>query len=383
MELKSIFTPFPIGNKTTPNRLVSQAMESNDGGSGGSVSKRAIERYRKLAEGNWGIVIVEALSVTGESLARKNGMILNRENLPGFQTLVREYKKINSDGLILYQISHSGYKSGSFSRKTTICSGSKDADYLTADEIENIKKAFVKSVLLAEEAGADGCDFKMCHGYFGAEMLRPANIRTDKWGGSFENRTRFLREGIKEIKSGLKNQDFILGSRLSYYEGIRGGCGTAAPDRIIEDLAEMDQIVKLMDKLGMDYVNVSAGIPGVTSEITRPTGSSKNCYLNLARYAKHVKNLGTYLAVLGSGYTILKEDAASFAEENITSGNVDFAGFGRMSFADPLYPSKILSGEKVNYCTACSGCSRLMIKQVNVGCVLYNEYYRKLHMENR
>lgn len=389
MEYPGIFTPFPIGNKTAPNRLVSQAMESNDSGPGGSVSQRGLKRYRKLAAGNWGIVIVEALSVTSESLARKNGMILNRNNLEGFQHLVQEYKKINPEGLILFQVSHSGYKSGSFSRRTTICPGVKDADYLTTEEIENIRKAFIESVLLAEEAGADGCDFKMCHGYFGAEMLRPANTRTDKWGGSFENRTRFLREGIGEIKSRLakltrqKSQDFILGSRISLYEGITGGCGTAGPNQIIEDLTEMDRIVKLMDELGMDYVNVSAGIPGVTSEITRPTKPSKHLYLNLARYAKQVKNLNTSLAVFGSGYTILKEEAASFAEENIIDGNVDFAGFGRMSFADPLYPSKLISGEKINYCTACSGCSRLMIRQEHDGCILYDDYYRKLHSEGR
>lgn len=379
MKYPNLYTSFKIGSKTAPNRLVSQAMEGNDGGPGGSVSERALNRYRKLAEGKWGIVIVEALSVTAQSLARKNGMILNRENLQGFKTLVSDFKKINPEGLILFQISHSGYKSGPFSRKTTICPGIRDADYLTTEEIEEIRKSFVQSVLLAEEAGADGCDFKMCHGYFGGEMLRPANRRDDKWGSSFENRTRFLREGICEIKEKLKSRDFILGSRLSLYEGIRGGCGTIGSREILEDLGEMDRIVRLMEELGMDYVNVSAGIPGVTSEITRPTKQSKFLYLHLARYAEHVKKLKTSLAVIGSGYTILAGEAAGFAEENIKNDHVDFAGFGRMSFSDPLYPAKIESDEEINYCTACSGCSRLMIRQVNDGCIIFDEYYKELH----
>lgn len=379
MKYPNLYASFKIGSKTAPNRLVSQAMEGNDGGPGGSVSERALNRYRKLAEGKWGIVIVEALSVTAQSLARKNGMILNRENLQGFKTLVSDFKKINPEGLILFQISHSGYKSGPFSRKTTICPGIRDADYLTTEEIEEIRKSFVQSVLLAEEAGADGCDFKMCHGYFGGEMLRPANRRDDKWGSSFENRTRFLREGICEIKEKLKSRDFILGSRLSLYEGIRGGCGTIGSREILEDLGEMDRIVRLMEELGMDYVNVSAGIPGVTSEITRPTKQSKFLYLHLARYAEHVKKLKTSLAVIGSGYTILAGEAAGFAEENIKNDHVDFAGFGRMSFSDPLYPAKIESDEEINYCTACSGCSRLMIRQVNDGCIIFDEYYKELH----
>lgn len=383
MNYPNLFSPYKIGNKTAPNRLVSQAMEGNDGGPGGSVSRRALDRYKKLAEGKWGVVIVEALSVTSRSLARKNGMVLNRENLDGFAKLVQEFRKINSEGLILFQISHSGYKSGPFSRRTTISPGVSDAEYLTTEEIEAVKNDFVHSVLLAEEAGADGCDFKMCHGYFGAEMLRPSNRRDDKWGGSFENRTRFLREGIGEIKKRLKSDDFILGSRLSIYEGIRGGCGTTGPNEILEDLNEMDRVVTLMGELGMNYVNVSAGIPGATSELTRPTKPSKYLYLHLARYAGHVKKLNTPLAVIGSGYTILSEEASNFAEENVGKGHVDFAGFGRMSFSDPLYPSKAKSGEKIDYCTACSGCSRLMMRQVNDGCIMFDDYYRELHRSSK
>jgi 2,4-dienoyl-CoA reductase-like NADH-dependent reductase (Old Yellow Enzyme family) len=378
MNYPTLFTSFKIGKKNAPNRLVSQAMEGNDDGPGGSVSERALNRYRKLAEGKWGIVIVEALSVTSESLARKNGMVLNRENLQGFQNLVSEFKRINPAGLILFQISHSGYKSGPFSRRTAICPGREDAEYLSTREIEEIKEAFVQAVQLAEEAGADGCDFKMCHGYFGSEMLCPANTRDDKWGGSFENRTRFLREGIREIKTKLKSDKFILGSRLSLYEGVRGGCGTNGPNEVLEDLNEMDRVIKLMDELGMDYVNVSAGIPGVTSEITRPTKPSKYFYLHLARYAEHVKKLNSTMAVIGSGDSILADDAACFAAENIRKDHVDFAGFGRMSFSDPLYPSKVASEFDINYCTACSGCSRLMIRQVNDGCIIYDDYYKEL-----
>lgn len=382
MNYTNLFSPAEIGNKPAPNRLVSQAMEGNDGDVGGAVSQRAIERYCRLAEGNWGVVIVEALSVTDTSLARKNGMVINRKNIDGFKELVRRFKAINSQSILLFQISHSGLNTGSFSRRTSICPGIEDTHYLSTEEIEEIKKSFVEAVLLAEEAGADGCDFKMCHGYFGAEMLRPMNTRKDKWGGSFENRTRFLKEGISEIKDRLKNDSFLLGSRISYYEGIRGGCGTSAPDQIIEDLTEMDDLIRLMDSLGMNYVNVSAGIPGRTSELTRPTKPSKYLYLHLARYAKRAKDLQTNLQVFGSGYTILKEEAAPFADENIKKGSVDFAGLGRQSFADPLYPNKTNKGEEINYCTACSGCSRLMVRQLNDGCILYDEYYRDLHRKS-
>ena len=274
-------------------------------------------------------------------------------------------------------------KSGNFSEQVTVCPGQSDNfKYLSTEEIEEIRQQFVNCALLAEKAGADGIDFKMCHGYFGAEILRPMNTRNDKWGGSFENRTRFLSESIPEIKSKLNSQNFILGSRISIFEAIRGGCGTAAPDELIEDLTEPAKIIKLMAALGMHYVNVSAGIPGVTSEVTRPTNGSRNLFLNHFRYAKFAKDtlkeINSKMKVIGSAYSILKEEAVKFAEENLIKGYTDFIGFGRMSFADPLYPKKVLNNEKINYCVACSGCSKLMIKQLNTGCIIYDNYYKEL-----
>jgi len=226
-------------------------------------------------------------------------------------------------------------------------------------------------VLLAEEAGADGADFKLCHGYLGSEMLRPANIRDDRWGGSFENRTRFFRESMQEIKERLKNKAFILGSRISYYEGIRGGCGTGKADELVEELTEMDRVVALMESLGLDYVNVSAGIPGVTSEITRPTVPSKCFYLHHVRYTKRASELVTTMKVFGSAFTVLQEESLDLAEENIERGYIDFAGWGRQSLADPAFPQKVKDGTAVDYCKMCSGCSTLMVKQEPVNCIIY------------
>lgn len=377
----TIFDEGYIGKKKTDNRLVAQAMEANDGENGG-VSQRAIERYEKLAEGEWGVIVVEALSISETSLARKNGMIINRKNLDGFKRLVEACRKKNEKAIILFQITHSGRKSGDFSECVSIVPNSPKGRVLTTDEIEEIKNRFIEGVLLAEEAGADGIDYKMCHGYFGAEMLRPENTRDDKWGGSMENRLRFLREGVEGIKSSLKSDDFILGSRLSMYEAIRGGCGTNDKDEVIEELSEMDEVVKEMNRLNMDYVNVSAGIPGYTSEITRPTKPSKYIYLHHFRYARRVRELlnkiSSPMKAIGSAYTILAENMSEYANENLSKGYVDFVGLGRQTFADPLTPKKLKNGEKVNYCTACSGCSRLMVKQINDGCIIFNDYYKSL-----
>ncbi|PKL27948.1 MAG: hypothetical protein CVV46_09080 [Spirochaetae bacterium HGW-Spirochaetae-2] len=367
----TLFSTQTIGKRVAQNRFVAQPMEGNDG-IGGAVSPRAIRRYVKLAEGKWGIIVIEALSIDAESLARKDQMVINREHLDGFKTLVSEMKKADPNSIILFQITHSGRKSGkAFSHPTALYEPQEGEHLLTTEEVDEIQRKFVDAVLLAEEAGADGVDFKLCHGYLGCEMLRPANIRDDKWGGSFENRTRLLRESVEQIRARLTRDDFILGSRISYYEGIRGGCGTASADDAVEDLTEMDEVIRLMASMKLDYLNVSAGIPGLTSEITRPTNTSKWFYLHQFRYARRAKAIAGDMKVFGSAYTVLQEESLVAAEENLVRGDADFIGWGRQTLADPLFPSRVIGGEDVDYCKLCSGCSKLMVKQEQVGCIIF------------
>jgi len=376
---EKLFSPIMVGKKRASNRFAAQAMEGNDADSGGAVSDRAIKRYSRLAQGKWGVVVVEAISITPESRARVNGLVLNDNNLDGFKRLVDSYKRINPEGILLFQVTHAGRKAGPTSRKVALYeSGSAGADILSEQEIEDIRGQFIDCVHLSHAAGADGVDFKLCHGYLGSEMLRPANQRDDKWGGSFENRTRFILSSLRELKNSYKDTDFILGSRISMYEGIRGGCGTASPDSIVEDLSEMKRLIALMAKEGSDYLNVSAGIPGETSEITRPTNPTKLFYLHQFRYCKEARETAGGMTIIGSAYSVLKEEALVLGEENLRKGLVDLVGFGRQSFADPLFPAKVQHSESVNYCTACSGCTKLMVNQVNDGCVIFDPYYRDM-----
>ena len=381
-----LFSPAPLGEKRAINRFVAQAMEGNDGGPGGSVSERTMARYQRLAEGNWGVVIVEALSVVEESVARPYGLIINRKNLDGYKRLVQTFKQKAPDTLLLFQLTHSGRHSGTFSRRVALYPGGdawEGTELLTTEEIARIRDRFIEAALLAEEAGADGIDFKLCHGYFGAEMLRPGNTRADQWGGSFENRTRFIREVVEATRAVRRRGDFLLGSRLSFYEAIRGGCGTAGPKEIIEDLSEMLRVVSLLKEIGMVYVNVSAGIPSLTAEVTRPTKLSQYFVYHHFRYAALAKRTAPELAVIGSAYSVMTsvqgKGGLSWAEENLSKGYVDFVGFGRQSFADPLFPRKLAQEpDSVHWCTTCSGCSRLMAAGWNDGCVIYDPYYREL-----
>ncbi|MBI9107356.1 MAG: hypothetical protein JEZ04_11490 [Spirochaetales bacterium] len=375
-EYPNLYSSGSLGGKTAPNRIVSQPMEGNDSDSG-DVSQRTIDRYAHLAIGGWGTIIIEAVSITDNCLARKNQLVIKQSNLDGYKKLVDTIKKEAPDTLVQFQITHSGRKGGkAFSNPYAMYSPGDGERLLVSDDLERIKDDFIAKTLLFEKTGADGVDFKLCHGYLGCEMLRPANIRNDKWGGSFENRTRMLRECISAIRDSQKSDNFILGGRISLYEGIRGGCGTEGSDELTEDFTEMDSLIGLMNELKMDYVNVSAGIPGLTSEITRPTRTSRLFYLHQFRYARRISEISRNLKVIGSAYSVLEEVALELADENIRKGYADFAGWGRQSLADPHFPAKVTAGKPVDYCKACSGCSKLMIKQVHVGCTVFNEYYR-------
>jgi 2,4-dienoyl-CoA reductase-like NADH-dependent reductase (Old Yellow Enzyme family) len=374
-----LFSPMKIGSRMAPNRFVSQPMEGNDGENGGAVSQRTLDRYLQFAKGKWGMTFVEAVSVGSDALARKNGLVISRRNLDSLKRLVDGYRAINKDGLLLFQISHAGRKAGPFSKRMGMYpAGEEDVHILTDQEVEQIREKLVDCIGLAREAGADGVDLKLCHGYLGAEMLRPANQRTDRWGGSFENRTRFYFSAIEELKRLHGDSGFILGSRISMYEGIRGGCGTVDPDSVLEDLSEMKQIIAGMAERGLDYLNVSAGIPGLTSDITRPTNQSRWFYLDHFRYCRDARAVAGEMSIIGSAYSVLKDESFSYGAENIRKGLVDFIGFGRQSFADPLLPEKMRTGKEINYCICCSGCTKLMIKQVNDGCVIYDPYYKAM-----
>jgi len=397
MNLEMLSSPLPVGKKVAPNRIVNQPMECNDGDATGNPTELTLRRYRNLAEGGAGIIVVESITLSYESRARKNQLKISEDTAKGLERLVKEMKGINGKSLILFQLNHSGRISGAaFSKVVSLYpTGDPNIHLLSEKEIEEIGETFVKVSVLAKQVGADGIDFKHCHGYLCGEMLRPANTRPDRFGGSFENRTRFFREITERIRKAVVGNDFLLGVRYSVYEGIPGGLGTSGPEEVTEELFEPLRFAKMIEELGMDYVNVSAGIPAVTPEIVRPTKNYPEGVYRHFGWAKAVKHL-VKIPVIGSGYSYLRDGKNDlkepnpskksffyYAEKNLKDGNVDLVGIGRQSLADPLFAKKILSGDvdKVNFCTACGGCSILLRSQKEVGCTVYNKYYKNVLKE--
>ena len=390
-------SPIKIGERAAPNRIVNQPMECNDADEVGNPTELTFNRYRKLAEGGAGIIFVEALTITQESRARKNQLGIYEKTAPTLERLVKEMKGINSKSLILFQITHSGQQSGAgFSRHVSVYPlPGQETHILSEGEIEKIGGEFAKAAFIAKQVGGDGIDFKQCHGYLCAEMLRPVNTRKDRFGGSFENRTRFFSDTIEKIKKSVGSGPFLLGARFSVYEGIPGGFGTPGPAEVIEDLSEPLAFVRLMEKTGVDYINVSAGIPAITPEIVRPTKNYPEGVYRHFGWAQAMKKQ-VRAPIIGSGYTYLRDgkndlkepDPAKrsflyWTEKNLREGICDLVGIGRQSLADPLFARKILEGKsaEVNYCIACGSCSVLLKNQAQAGCPIYFDFYKKLLKE--
>jgi 2,4-dienoyl-CoA reductase-like NADH-dependent reductase (Old Yellow Enzyme family) len=153
----------------------------------------------------------------------------------------------------------------------------------------------------------------------------------------------------------------------------------------------------MMEEEGMDYINVSAGIPAITPEVVRPTKSYPEGVYRHFGWAERVK-AAVHVPVVGSGYSYLrdgkndlkepdpsKKNFIYWAEKNLRDRKVDLVGIGRQSLADPLFARKILSGQAdpVHFCIACGGCSVLLRSQQVVGCAVYDDYYKEVLKKTR
>jgi 2,4-dienoyl-CoA reductase-like NADH-dependent reductase (Old Yellow Enzyme family) len=143
------------------------------------------------------------------------------------------------------------------------------------------------------------------------------------------------------------------------------------------DLSEPLALIRLMGRLGLDYVNLS-GHDTAPRNAGELLPEERACgmlwYERLAAGLVHAERLA--LCVMGSGYSALGAGAAAIAAARIRAGHAHLAGFGRQTFADPLYPEKLRRGEAVGYCRHCGACATLMRNHRRAGCVVHDPYYR-------
>ena len=392
--MSTLKSPVSIGNLIAPNRIVHQPMECNDSFKG-FPSELTIKRYQNMARGRAGITIIESACVTGSSLSRIHQLIADDQHRSGVEKLTVEFKKINQETLLCYQLTHPGQVSDPrFSDVVRVydpLDPSKAAGRkLDKQEIKDLREAFINSAEIVHRSGADMVDIKLCHFYLGCQMLRPANTRNDEYGGSLENRMRFAREIIEGIKERIHDPKFKIMVRFSFYEGKTqplipevGGIGTKGPGSSEVSFDEPCEMLRSLEKYGVDIIDVSGGevIPvkkPAALEIDDPESYSSYHHLD---FAKRVKVLNLRVPIIGSGFSVFGKDIAVMGENSVLNGYCDMVGIGRQSLVDPDV-QRIISG-KCEYCSRCMGCIDLLVGQMPVGCTQYDPFYAMMKEASR
>ena len=388
-----LLSPIKLGPKTAANRIAINAMECCDADTSGNPTHTAFRRYERLARGGAGVIVVEALSVVDENRGRLHQLTALPQNQKGLTDLVAAMRTANPKPIILWQLTHSGeLSSPEFSERVCVKPfPGYEGRLLTEEEVDEILERFVFAAKMAHDCGADGVDFKLCHGYLGTQLLRPFNDRKWKYGGSWANRTRFAYEFYERVAKEIKDPGFIVGSKISMWEGLPGGMGSAGPDTPIMDLTEPLDLVKGLEARGAKYVIESAGNPSLTLAIVQAYKNvPETSYLHFG-FQKQLRSvlkpstvvIGSNNSVYGSGknsFRGVKREESSFVywgNKNIRDGVCDMVAIGRQSLADPLLPAKLEEGKEaeVKWCTVCDHCIEFLIRQVPVGCSTYEREY--------
>ncbi|MBL8027562.1 MAG: NAD(P)-binding protein, partial [Fibrobacteres bacterium] len=402
-----------IGTHTIPNRFVVHPMEGFDSAPDGAPGELSFRRYRRYAEGGSGLIWYEATAVLNECRTNPGQFWLHKGTLSVFKKLTDDTRKVAQNvfgsghrPLSILQVTHSGRYSKKNGKPCPIIAHhsevldpihklGKDYPLITDDELDALQETYVQTAKLAYEAGFDGVDIKSCHRYLLSELLASFTRENSRYGGSFENRTRFLRETAAKIKKAVPQ--LIVTSRLNVFDAIRYpyGWGVSKDDEKKADLTEPLQLIKMLREIDYPLLNVSIANPYFNPHWGRPydhpiVGMNPpemhplEGVANIINIAAEVQKAFPEMPVIGSGYTWLRHLLPYAAAGSVKEGWATLIGQGRGAFAypDSVKDIKEKGGMDPNKsCIACSACTQLMRDGDKTGCVIrdsriYGPVYR-------
>ncbi len=344
-----LFTPVRIGPLTVPNRFVRSATHDFMADDEGSVTGAHVELYRRLAEGEVGLIISGHAHVqpSGQASARQMAVFDDRF-VAGLARIPETVHRFPS--LVFLQIAHAGRQT-----KEKLCGCvpvSPSAVYdptskvmpreLAPDEIRSLVADFISAGVRAKRAGFDGVQLHAAHGYLLSSFLSPhANRRADEWGGPVENRSRVLLDVLRGVKAAC-GRDFPVIVKLNSTDFLEGGL-------VLEDAV---RIARMIEAEGIDGIEVSGGMAeaGRGSVWAGLRGEDEEGYFveNAARIKRAVR---VPVFALGGIRSL------AVAERIVRDGRADLVSLSRPLIRDPFLVKHFREGLAAkSECISCNKC---------------------------
>ncbi len=410
------------------NRFCALPMEGWDGELDGRPSAFTRRRWRRFGQSGakliWG---GEAVAVRHDGRASPNQLQMNAATQPAIAALRDELvtshrerfgANADADMFIGLQLTHSGRfaKPDASDRpdpKTACVNPVLDRRFTTTphvftdDELDRLVDQFIAAAKMADACGFDFVDVKQCHGYLGHELLG-ARSRDGRYGGSQENRFRFVRSVIQGIQATVPRM--TIGVRLSAvdvvpYRKDQDGVGEPEPmdptsalagfgvipdDRLEPALAEPRALLTELSALGVRWICVTAGTPYYSPHVTRPAffppmdgyQPPEDPLRGVARQLQTTAALKAAfpeMVFVGSAYTYLQDFLPHVGQHTVRTGMTDFVGLGRIMLSYPDLPSDVLAGRPLQrgaICRTFSDCTTGPRMGLISGCYPLDEFYK-------
>jgi NADPH2 dehydrogenase len=383
--------PIDVDGHRVGNRFCILPMEGWDGTADGEPSDLTTRRWRHFgisgAKLLWGC---EAFAIRHDGRANPRQLMLTAKTLPAIARLRtslvdahREAFGVNADAdlLIGCQLTHSGRyaRPDVYDRPAPLTATThpildrrfpQGVRVLDDAQLQRLVEEFVAAAKLAQDAGFAFVDLKNCHGYLGHELLGSTN-RPGPYGGSLENRTRFMREIIAGIQSEVPG--LMIGVRLSVFDttpyrkglhdigeaepGDTGGFGFGVLTGEGMDAALKDArwVIRRLEGLGVRAVCVTGGTPYYNPHVQRPAlfppvdgyEPPEDPLRGVARQIDATARLKAEfpnVTFVGSAYSYLQEWLPNVGQHAVANGMTDLVGLGRIALSYPKLPVDVLAG---------------------------------------
>lgn len=335
--MTTLFDPLKLPNGAViPNRIAKAAMEENMANNDHAPSEQLLRLYRAWAEGGAGLILTGNVMIDRRALTGPGGVVLeDSAQLPLFEQWATAARHAGNQ--VWMQINHPGRQVMAAMGQETVAPSAVPVRIpglekmflvpraLTGEEIETIISRFVTTAQLAERAGFTGVQIHAAHGYLLSQFLSPlTNQRTDQWGGSLQNRARFLIHVIKAVRTKVA-PNFCVSVKLNSADFQRGGF----------DAADAIHVIEMLNTLSVDMVEISGGsyespaMRGFTAD-----GRTLAREAHFLSFAEDIRKVATMPVMLTGGIS-----KPSVAERALERG-IDMVGMATALAMEPSLPNQ-------------------------------------------